>query len=91
MTVSLQNIYRTNIFKSVDIKCRLLELITTVLLSCELSNEVVNDVIEFLLTISEDETGHILTQLSSLDCLLEIELNIPVINFRYCLATLMSI
>lgn len=69
-----------NLFKA-DVKCKLLEVIVTLLLSYQLSREVTDDCVQFLLSILENKSEPAVTCLSSLDCLLEIEMSIPVIPF----------
>ena len=72
-----QNIYNINSFKT-EIKCKLLQVIVTVLLTHEPSQEVTEDVVQFLLSILENKNEPIFTCHTSLDCLMEIELSLPV-------------
>lgn len=66
-----------NLFKA-DVKCKLLEVIVTVMLSFQLSQEVTDDVVDFLMSILDNKNEPTSCFLSSLDCLIEIELNNPV-------------
>ncbi|KAI9565009.1 hypothetical protein GHT06_008751 [Daphnia sinensis] len=72
--LSLQNIYNMNLLKA-DMKCKLLEVIVTVLLTYQPSQEVVVDVVQFLLNVLENKTEPISTSLTSMDCLIEIEMS----------------
>ena len=62
----------------VDIKCKLLEIIVTVLVTYQSSQEVTKDIVQFLLNILENKSEPTSTCLTSIDCLTEIELNMPV-------------
>ncbi|XP_059351271.1 uncharacterized protein LOC130691362 isoform X2 [Daphnia carinata] len=72
--LSLQNIYNMNLLKT-DMKCKLLEVIVTVLLTYQPSQEVVVDVVQFLLNVLENKSEPISTCLTSMDCLIEIEMS----------------
>ena len=70
-----------NIFK-IDVKCKLLEMIVTVLLTFknyhQPSQEVTEDVVQFFVNILENNNESASTCLTTIDCLTEIELNMPV-------------
>jgi hypothetical protein len=67
-----------NQFK-IDVKCKLLQIIVTVLLAVyQPSQEVTDDVVQFLLNILDSKGEPVSTCLTSIDCLIEIELNMPV-------------
>ncbi len=66
-----------NLLKT-EIKCKLLEVIVTILLTHQPSQEVSVDVAQFLLSILENKSEHVFTYNTSLDCLMEIELDMPV-------------
>ncbi|XP_032778780.2 uncharacterized protein LOC116917422 isoform X3 [Daphnia magna] len=72
--LSLQNIYNMNLLKT-DMKCKLLEVIATVLLTYQPSQEVVVDVVQFLLNVLENKTESFSTCLTSMDCLIEVEMS----------------
>lgn len=69
-----------NIFK-MEVKCKLLEVITSILLMCESSEEITTDVVDFLLGIldSNIKTDSVSICTTSINCLTEIEMSIPVI------------
>lgn len=68
-----------NLLKT-DMKCKLLEVIATVLLTYQPSQEVVVDVVQFLLNVLKNKTESFSTCLTSMDCLIEVEMSTHVIK-----------